>query len=44
MPTYTSFDQKNISEEEAQEILNQETDCQVCGIIKEKLEDFLIVR
>ena len=40
MPTYTSFTEAKISKEEYEFIENQDCNCKVCNIIKDKLNDY----
>lgn len=40
MPTYTSFTEAKISKDDFETIENQDCDCRICSIIKNKLMDY----
>lgn len=40
MPTYTSFTKVGISKEEYEFIESQDCNCEICNIIKSKLNDY----
>lgn len=40
MPTYTSFTEAKISKDDFETIENQDCDCRICSIVKDKLMDY----